>query len=94
MTKAEIIERVHEKCNFSRKDCTELVETFFDTMKGTLESGENLKISGFGSFEIKAKADRKGRNPVTGEAITIAARKVLSFKPSSVLKQSINNIAE
>ena len=58
-------------------------------MKNTLEQGENLKISGFGNFEVKRKHDRLGRNPQTGETITIAARRVLTFKPSAVLKNCI-----
>lgn len=94
MTKAEIVERVCEKGKFSKKDCTELVENVFDILKSTLESGEEVKIAGFGKFEVKSKADRKGRNPITGEAITITARKVLTFKPSSGLKQSVNSTPE
>ena len=90
MTKAELVERVYEKAGIAKKDSAELVETVFDIMKSTLESGETLKISGFGSFIVKQKADRKGSNPQTGEEITIEARRVLSFKPGSVLRQSIN----
>jgi integration host factor subunit alpha len=59
-------------------------------MKDTLEAGENLKISGFGNFEVRQKADRRGRNPQTGETITIEARRVLTFKPSSILRRSVN----
>jgi integration host factor subunit alpha len=59
-------------------------------MKDTLASGENLKISGFGNFEVNQKHDRRGRNPQTGETMIITARKVLTFKPSGVLKQAIN----
>jgi integration host factor subunit alpha len=94
MTKAEIVERVFEKARIAKKDSTELVEAVFDIMKSTLESGEPLKISGFGSFVVKQKADRKGRNPQTGEEITIEARRVLSFKPGSALRQQINGTAE
>jgi len=90
MTKAELIERVYEKAGLSKKDSSEIVETVFDVMKSTLESGEVLKISGFGSFVVNQKKSRKGRNPQTGEEITIEARRVLSFKPGSVLRQSIN----
>jgi len=68
----------------------EMVELLFDVMKSTLESGERLKITGFGNFEVKQKADRRGRNPQTGEEITIEARKILTFKPSNMLKESIN----
>ena len=90
MTKADIIERVAEKTGFSKKDSIELVELVFETLKNTLESGENLKISGFGNFVVKQKADRRGRNPQTGGEITIEARKILTFKPSSILKDGIN----
>jgi integration host factor subunit alpha len=60
-------------------------------MKNTLEAGENLKISGFGSFVVKQKNDRRGRNPQTGETITIEARRVLTFKPSNLLRDAVNN---
>jgi len=94
MTKAELVERVYEKAGIAKKDSTELVEAVFEMLKSTLEAGEKLKISGFGNFEVKKKADRKGRNPQTGEQITISARSVLTFKPSSVLKSAINGTAE
>lgn len=90
MTKADIVERVHEKVGFSKKESSEMVEAVFALMKSTLESGEKLKIAGFGNFEVKQKADRRGRNPQTGETITIEARRILSFKPSNVLKSNIN----
>jgi integration host factor subunit alpha len=59
-------------------------------MKSTLESGENVKIHGFGNFEVKQKNDRIGRNPATGDAMTIEARRVLTFKPSGLLRQAVN----
>jgi len=62
----------------------------FSIIKDTLETGEKIKIAGFGNFVVKAKADRRGRNPQTGEAITIEARKVLTFKPSMILKEAVN----
>lgn len=91
MTKAGIVEQIYEKVGFSKKDSAELVETVFDIIKTTLESGQNLKVSGFGNFEVKQKKDRRGRNPQTGEAITISSRKILSFKPSTILKKSLNS---
>jgi len=94
MTKAEITERVAEKIGFSKKESMKMVEMLFDVMKSTLESGEKLKISGFGNFEVKQKADRRGRNPQTGEEITIEARKILTFKPSNMLKTAINGATE
>ena len=90
MTKDDIVERVAEKCEISKKDSMVMVESVFNVLKSTLENGENIKISGFGKFEVKKKHERKGRNPQTGESIIIDARKVLSFKPSTILKESIN----
>jgi integration host factor subunit alpha len=90
MTKADIFEKVSTELGISKKESAELVEGVFALMKYTLESGETLKISGFGSFVVKQKADRRGRNPQTGETITIEARRILSFKPSNVLRDAIN----
>ncbi len=90
MTKADMVEKIYEKVGFSKKESAELVEAVFDIIKGTLEKGEKIKIAGFGNFVVKEKADRRGRNPQTGEEITITARKILTFKPSQVLKASIN----
>jgi integration host factor subunit alpha len=90
MTKADMVEKIYEKIGFSKKESAELVETVFDIIKSTLEQGEKIKIAGFGNFVIKEKADRRGRNPQTGDEITITARKILTFKPSQVLKAAIN----
>lgn len=90
MTKANIVETIHTNTGLSKKDSAEMMESVFNIIKSTLESGEALKISGFGSFIVKQKADRIGRNPQTGEAITIMSRRVLSFKPSNILRQAIN----
>ena len=68
-----------------------MVDLFFDTIKETLEYGEKLKVSGFGNFVVRSKRERIGRNPQTGEAIKISARKVLTFKPSQVLKNALNS---
>lgn len=91
MTKADIFEKVSENLGYTKKESAELVESVFALLKSTLESGETLKISGFGSFIVKQKADRRGRNPQTGETITIEARRILSFKPSGVLRDAINS---
>jgi integration host factor subunit alpha len=90
MTKAEIVQKVFEKVGYPKRESVELVELVFETMKERLEAGEKLKIAGFGNFTVKQKADRRGRNPKTGEALTIRARRVLTFKPSVVLKSAIN----
>lgn len=94
MTKAEIIEQIYEKVGFSKKESAEIVEMVFDLMKGTLERGEKIKISGFGNFVVREKRPRLGRNPQTGEAIEISARRVLTFRPSQVLKSALNNGAD
>ena len=90
MTKADIVERINSELGFSKKEALDLLEGVISIMKTTLESGENLKISGFGNFVVKQKADRRGRNPQTGEALTIEARRILTFKPSGLLKAAIN----
>lgn len=90
MTKADIVEKIYEKIGFSKKESAELVDKVFDIIKETLEEGEKIKIAGFGNFVVKEKADRRGRNPQTGEEITISARKILTFKPSQVLKSTLN----
>jgi integration host factor subunit alpha len=90
MTKADIVETVYEKVGFSRKESAELVDLVFDLMKETLEDGKKIKISGFGNFLVREKRSRKGRNPQTGEEIQISARRVLTFKPSQVLRKAIN----
>jgi integration host factor subunit alpha len=91
MTKADIVEKIQAGTGLPKKESAEMMEAVFSIMKTTLESGETLKISGFGSFLVKQKADRRGRNPQTGEAITIEARRILTFKPSTVLRQAINS---
>lgn len=91
MTKADIIEAVYEKVGgFSKKEAAEIVESVFKQIKDTLKDGEKIKISGFGNFIVREKKARIGRNPQTGEEITISARRVLTFKPSQVLKDALN----
>jgi len=90
MTKAEIIEVIYSKIGFSKKESSDIVELVFDMMKETLEKGEKIKISGFGNFVVREKRPRVGRNPQTGESIEITARRVLTFRPSHVLKQALN----
>ena len=90
MTKADIIEGVYEKVGFSKKESAEIVELVFDTVKETLERGDKIKISGFGNFQVRQKKARVGRNPQTGKEIEISARRVLTFRPSQVLKTALN----
>ncbi len=94
MTKADLIESVYLTTGFSKKESAAIVEMVFDLMKHTLQDGEKIKIAGFGNFVVKDKASRRGRNPQTGNEIEISARKILTFKPSQVLKASINGQAD
>ena len=89
LTKADIVERVYKEAGFSKKEAADLVDLVFKVIKETLARGEKVKISGFGNFSIRDKATRIGRNPQTGEAMEISARRVLTFKPSQVLKEDI-----
>jgi integration host factor subunit alpha len=90
VTKDEIIARIDEKAGFSKKQATEVAEATFEIIKGCLEKGENVKISGFGRFVVRSKNPRRGRNPKTGEEIIVKGRRVLTFKAGPVLKETIN----
>ena len=90
MTKADIVERVYEKIGFSKKEASELVELVFSQLKNVLVDGDKVKISGFGNFVVREKKERIGRNPQTGDQIKISARRVLTFRPSQVLKAMLN----
>lgn len=90
ITKQNLVEQIHEKLGYSKKEASELLESTIDIIKNTLASGDDVKVAGFGVFTIKQKADRRGRNPQTGETLIITARRVLSFKSSHLLKKAIN----
>lgn len=90
MTKADIVEKVYQKIGFSKKEASELVELVFTSLKDVLTKGDKVKISGFGNFVVRGKNERVGRNPQTGEQIKISARRVLTFRPSQVLKAMLN----
>ena len=90
MTKADLVEAIHEQVGLSKKESADIVELVFDTMKDTLEKAEKIKISGFGNFEVRDKRSRVGRNPQTGATIQIAAAKVPGFKAGKALKDAVN----
>ncbi len=90
MTKADIIARIYEKVGFSKKEATDVVEATFEIIKSHLEKGEKVKISGFGNFDLNTHPPRQGTTPQTVDEITIKGRKVLTFKPSQILKKTIN----
>ena len=86
LTKADIAEHLFTELGISKRDSKELVETFFEDIRLALETGEQVKISGFGNFELRTKNQRPGRNPKTGEDIPITARRVVTFRPGQKLK--------
>ena len=91
LTKADIVERIFKEVNIPKKDTIDLVEKVFSIMKKTLAEGEKIKISGFGNFMIRDKRTRTGRNPQTGKSMEIEARRVLTFRPSQVLKDDVTS---
>jgi integration host factor subunit alpha len=93
MTKVDIIENIYEKVGFSKKEVAKIVESVFDIIKESLEKEDKIKISGFGNFVVRRKKSRRGRNPQTGSDIEISARRILTFKPSQVLKGALNHPA-
>ena len=89
LTKADIAEHLFNELGISKRDAKELVETFFEDIRLALENGEQIKISGFGNFELRTKNERPGRNPKTGEDIPISARCVVTFRPGQKLKSRV-----
>jgi integration host factor subunit alpha len=90
LTKTDIVDTVIEANGFTRRKSVETIETLLELIKSTLESGEDVLISGFGRFCVKQKAERRGRNPATGKDMMLAPRKVVTFKWSGKLKEKLN----
>ena len=84
-----MIDQMCEKAHLSKDDATNIIEATFEIIKASLERGERVKISGFGSFVVRTKDPRKGRNPQTGAEIVIPGRKVLTFKPSQLVRKTV-----
>jgi integration host factor subunit alpha len=91
LTKAQVAESIQNRIGFPRKKSVELLETLLEIIKKSLETGDDILISGFGKFCVKKKAKRKGRNPATGDDLMLPPRKVVSFKCSSILRDRIAN---
>ncbi|MCF3941646.1 HU family DNA-binding protein [Oceanobacillus alkalisoli] len=89
MNKTDLINAVAEQTELSKKDATKAVEAVFDTVMDSLKQGEKVQLIGFGNFEVRDRAARKGRNPQTGEEIEIPASKVPAFKPGKALKDAV-----
>jgi len=89
LTKAELADILFEKIGLNKHEAKDFIELFFEEIKLTLERGEDVKLSGFGSFELRDKRKRPGRNPKTGEEIAVSARRVVTFHASQKLKQLV-----
>ena len=94
ITRADLADTIYEQVGLSRNESADLVETIINEISDTLAAGDSVKISSFGSWSIRQKGERIGRNPKTGEEVPITPRKVLVFKASHVLKNKINGIEE
>jgi integration host factor subunit alpha len=90
VTRDSIVETVAEEIGFPKKQSVDLVETLLELIKKTLESGEDVLVSGFGKFSVKEKRERRGRNPATGEDMMLKSRRVVAFKCSGNLRKKIN----
>ncbi|MDA9929714.1 integration host factor subunit alpha [Alphaproteobacteria bacterium] len=91
LTRANLTEAVYRNIGLSRNESAELVETFLEEMCVCLENGEEVKLSSFGTFSVQSKRERVGRNPKTGVEATITPRRVLSFRPSHILKERVDS---
>ena len=91
--KADLAERLHEELGLNKREVKDIVELFFDEIRVALESGNQVKISGFGNFDLRDKNQRPGRNPKTGEEIPISARRVVTFRPGQKLKTRVEKYA-
>ncbi|MGB0723648.1 MAG: integration host factor subunit alpha, partial [Gammaproteobacteria bacterium] len=89
LTKADIAEHLFEELGLNKREAKELVDSFFDEVRGALATGQQVKLSGFGNFDLRDKNQRPGRNPKTGEEIPISARRVVTFRPGQKLKARV-----
>ena len=90
LTKAELADLLFEKVGLNKREAKDMVEAFFEEIRGALERGESVKLSGFGNFQLRDKPQRPGRNPKTGEEIAITARRVVTFHSSQKLKAAVS----
>ncbi|MDZ4730703.1 MAG: integration host factor subunit alpha [Xanthomonadales bacterium] len=89
LTKAEIADQLFEEVGLNKREAKEFVDSFFKAIRDALERGENVKLSGFGNFQLREKNQRPGRNPKTGEEIPISARRVVTFRPGQKLRARV-----
>lgn len=93
LTKADMAERLFEELGLNKREAKEIVELFFEEIRKALEHGQQVKLSGFGNFDLRDKNERPGRNPKTGEEIPITARRVVTFRPGQKLKSRVEAYA-
>ncbi len=93
LTKAEMAEKLFEELGLNKREAKEVVELFFEEVRASLEGNEQVKLSGFGNFDLRDKSERPGRNPKTGEEIPITARRVVTFRPGQKLKARVEAYA-
>ncbi|WP_222564114.1 integration host factor subunit alpha [Novilysobacter antarcticus] len=91
LTKAEMAERLFDEVGLNKREAKEFVDAFFDSLRQALQSGRQVKLSGFGNFDLRRKKERPGRNPKTGEEIPISARTVVTFRPGQKLKERVES---
>lgn len=91
LTRKELTETLANQLGFSQSNCSEIVDSFLENMKNSLLNGESIKLVHFGTFTVRDKSPRKGRNPRTGETITIKKRQAISFRPSKKLREQVNS---
>ena len=89
LTKADMVEHLFEELGLNKREAKDLVEMFFEEVRDALETGKNVKLSGFGNFMLRDKTQRPGRNPKTGEEIPVTARRVVTFRPGQKLKHRV-----
>ncbi len=89
LTKAEMAEKLYEEVGLNKREAKEFVDAFFTALREALEGGRQVKLSGFGNFDLRRKNERPGRNPKTGEEIPISARTVVTFRPGQKLKERV-----
>jgi integration host factor subunit alpha len=93
LTKADMAERLFDDVGLNKREAKEFVDTFFEVVRDALERGDNVKLSGFGNFDLRQKNQRPGRNPKTGKEIPISARRVVTFRPGQKLKARVESYA-
>jgi integration host factor subunit alpha len=94
LTKADIADRLFNEVGLNKREAKEFVDAYFEIIRQALESGENVKLSGFGNFQLREKNQRPGRNPKTGEEIPISARRVVTFRPGQKLRARVEAYVE